>query len=91
MKSDNDMQHDIRNELVQMLSGNAGKLDVQVLEGVVTLTGNVNSDLQRWNVEDAIRRMPGVRGFIDETLVVALEAPLRSADADTARPWFPSS
>ncbi len=91
MKSDNDMQHDIRNELVRMLSGNAEKLNVQVLEGVVTLTGSVDSDREKWNVEDAIRRMPSVRGLINKTLVVALEAPGRGADADTARPWFPSS
>mgnify|MGYP001795749832 CR=1 FL=1 len=91
MKSDNDMQPDIREELARVLSGNAEKLNVQVLEGVVTLTGSVDSDREKWNVEDAIRRMPSVRGLINNTLVVALDAPGRGADADTVRPWFPSS
>lgn len=91
MKSDIDMQHDIRNELFRVLSGTAEKLDVRVLEGVVTLTGTLGSDHERWNMEDAVRRMPDVRDLINETLVVAIEAPVRSADADTARPWFPSS
>lgn len=89
MTSDNDMQRDIRDELVRMLSGHAEELDVQVLEGVVTLTGSVDSDREKWNVEDAVRRMPDVRGLINEMLVVALEAPGRGADTDTARPWFP--
>ncbi len=91
MKSDNDMQPDIRDELARVLSGHAEKLDVQVLEGVVTLTGSVDSDLEKWTGEDAVRRVPGVRALSNETLVVALAAPVRSADADTARPWFPSS
>ena len=91
MNSDNDMQHDLRDELAQVLAGNAGKLEVQVPEGVVTLTESVDSDLEKWTVEDAVRLMPGVLVSINETLVVALVAPVRSADADTARSWFPSS
>ena len=84
------MQHDIRDALAHVLSGHAEKLDVQVLEAVVTLTGSVDSDREKWTVEDAVRRMPGVRTLINETLVAALAAPVRSADAGTARPWFPS-
>lgn len=85
------MQRDIHNELARESSVNAEKIDVQVLNGVVTLTGSVGSDLERWNVEDAVRRMPGVRGLTNETLVGAVEAPASNPDADTARPWFPPS
>ena len=90
MTSDNDLQRDIRDELVRMLSGHAEKLEVQVLDGVVTLTGIVDSDPEKWNVEDAVRGMPDVRGLINELLVITLEAPDRGADTDTARPWFPT-
>ncbi|MDQ2779356.1 MAG: BON domain-containing protein [Pseudomonadota bacterium] len=89
MKSDNDMQQDVRDELLRMLSGRAETLNVQVLEGVVTLTGRVDSDSQKWRVADAIRRLPGVRDLVDEIEVFALEAPGRGADADAARDWFP--
>ncbi len=89
MKSDDDIRRDIQDELVRMVSGHAETLDVQVLEGVVTLTGSVASDREKWSLEDAVRRMPGVLGVIDETLVVALDAPGRGADADAARSWFP--
>ncbi len=91
MKSDNDIRRDIQNELVRMLSGNAEKIDVHGLEGAVTPTGRVEGDLEKRNAEDAVRRVPGARGLINETLVVALEAPVIGAEADTARRWFPSS
>ncbi|MEO8936288.1 MAG: BON domain-containing protein [Burkholderiaceae bacterium] len=91
MKPDDDLQRDIRNELVLLLSSKAEKLDVRVLDGVVTLTGSMDSDPEQWNVEDAVRRMPGVRQLVNETMVVTPDAPSRGADADTARPWFPSS
>lgn len=81
MTADSDTQRDIRNELVRMLSGNAGRLDVQVREGVVTLTASVDSHMEEWKVEHAVRRMPGIQGLIDETLAVVLEAPVRSANA----------
>ncbi len=93
MKSDSDLQQDIRDELLRMRSGQAETLNVRVLEGVVTLTGRVDSDSQKWRVADAIRLLPGVQGLVDEIEVFALEAPGSGtgagADADTARPWFP--
>ncbi len=91
MKSDHDLQQDVRDELLRLLSGSAETLNVQVLEGVVTLTGRLDSDSQKWSVADALRRLPGVQGVVDEVEVFALEAPGKAggAEADTARSWFP--
>ncbi len=90
MKSDSDLRDEIQVELVQQFSADAQRMDVQVLDGVVTLTGNVGSDLDRWRLDDAIRKMTGVRGLIDKTMAVP-EAPLANSDPDIARPWFPGS
>lgn len=89
MKSDSDLRRDIQVELLRQLAVGAQSIDVQVLDGVVTLTGHVTSDLDRWRLDDAIRAIPGVQGLVDETMV-APEAPRASPDADAARPWFPA-
>ena len=88
MKSDSDLQHDVQDELARLCSSGADEIDVRVLEGVVTLTGKVSSDWKKWGAEDAVRRMPGVKGFRDETMVVPSEAG-KQPDADIARGWFP--
>lgn len=88
MKSDNDLRYDIHAELLRQLSISAEKIDVQVLDGVVTLTGRLESDLERWRVDDTVRAMTGVKGLIDQTMV-APEAPRASPNPDTARSWFP--
>ena len=89
MKSDSDLRDDIQVELVQQFSAGAERMEVQVLDGVVTLTGNVGSDVDRWRLDDAVRKMTGVRELIDKT-IAAPEAPLESSDPDIARPWFPA-
>lgn len=89
MKSDSDLRYDVRVELLRQFSAGADAIDVQVLDGVVTLTGHVGSDPDKWRLGDAVRTLAGVRGLIDETMVVP-EAPLASPDPDTARPWFPA-
>ncbi len=87
MKSDTDLRYDIQAELLRQLSAGAEAIDVQALDGVVTLTGYVSSDPAKWRLDDAIRLLPGVRGLIDETMVKS-GATLASPDPDTARPWF---
>jgi osmotically-inducible protein OsmY len=89
MKSDSDLAVEIRTEIARQRGSRADDVDLQVLQGVVTLTGNLQSDLEKWNLRDAISGMPGVERVIDETMI-APEPSLRSADADAARPWFPA-
>ena len=66
----------------------ADDIDVRVLAGVVTLAGEVRSDLEKWSAEDAVRSMQGVERLINETLVVA-KTQGQPPKADIARPWFP--
>ncbi len=87
MKSDSELRQDVLDELARVPTVHADAIDVRVLAGVVTLTGEVRSDLERWNAEDAVRSMHGVEGVLNETLVAA--APGRQLEADIARPWFP--
>ena len=89
MKSDDDLRCDVQAELLRQFSAGAEKIDVQVLDGVVTFTGSVESDLDRWRLDDAVRSMAGIRGLVDETMVVPA-TPRASPDPDTARPWFPA-
>jgi len=88
MTSENDLCVEIRAEIARQRGSRADAIDVQVLEGIVTLTGTLPSDLDRWNLRDAVIGMAGVKRLIDETMT-APEPSLRSPDADIAKPWFP--
>lgn len=88
MKSDSELRQDVLDELARVPTVHADDIDVRVLAGVVTLTGEVRSDLEKWNAEDAVRSMQGVERLLNETLVVA-KAPGQPLKADIARPWFP--
>ena len=89
MKSDSDLCADIRTEIERRWDGLANPIDLQVHDGVGTLTGDLPSDAEKWNVCDAIGGMPGVKRMIDEMMIVP-EPSLRAPQADIARPWFPS-
>jgi osmotically-inducible protein OsmY len=56
---------------------------VSVREGVVTLRGTVSSLNEKWNAEDAVKRVSGVRGIADE-LIVDLPATHVRSDTDVA-------
>jgi osmotically-inducible protein OsmY len=88
MKSDSDLQHDIQIELARLRSLDADEIDVRVLEGVVTLIGNVRSDSEKWGAEDAVRRVPGVKDLHSEMTVFPATSD-NAPDADIARGWFP--
>jgi len=88
MKSDSNLRDEIRAEIARQRGSRANDVELQVIQGVVTLTGTLQSDLEKWNLHDAIRGIPGVEGVIDETMI-APEPTLRSPDPDIAKPWFP--
>lgn len=89
MKTDSDLRVEVRTEIARQRGSRADEVDVQVLQGAVTLTGSLPSDLEKWNLRDVINGMPGVERVVDETMIVP-EPSLRSHDADVARPWFPA-
>jgi osmotically-inducible protein OsmY len=92
MKSDSELQHDARVELVREPGVDAGRIDVRVRDGVAILTGNVHSEAESWSAADAVRRVSGIRSVSNETLITRETSVLPAdADADVARPWFPTS
>ena len=92
MTSDSELQRDARQQLVHEPGVDEEAIEVRVQDGVATLTGNVRSEAESWSAADAVRRVPGVRSLVNETMIVR-ETPVLPADtdADVARPWFPSN
>ena len=92
MRSDNELQHDARTELVREPGVDAGRIDVLVQAGVAILTGNVRSEAESWSAADAVRRVPGIQGVVNEMLITRKGPTLPvGADGDVARRWFPST
>jgi osmotically-inducible protein OsmY len=83
MKSDSELQHEIE-QLPEIVDEN---IDVRVTAGVVTLTGSVRSNANRWDTDDAVRRVEGVKDLSDKTMVLAEQT--REPEGDIAKPWFP--
>ena len=59
--SDSSIRQDIIDELDFEPSINAAKVGVAVKDGIVTLTGNVNTYIERMTAEAAARRVKGVK------------------------------
>ena len=89
MKSDSLLRDEIRAEIARQRGRRANDVDLRVLQGVVTLTGTLQSDLEKWDLRDAIGLIPGVEDVIDETMTAPEPLP-RASDADIAKPWFPA-
>ena len=90
MRSDSELQHDARLQLVREPGVDADRIQVRVQDGVAILTGNVRSEAESWSAADAVRRVPGVQSVSNETMVTRETSVLPAdADADAARSWFP--
>jgi osmotically-inducible protein OsmY len=76
MKSDSDIKHDVTEELSWDPAVNATAIGVAVREGIVTLSGQVDSFAQKHSAERAAMRVGGVRG-------IALELEVRLAPHGT--------
>jgi len=92
MRSDGELQHDARVELVREPGVDPERIEVRVQHGVAILTGNVRSEAESWSAADAVRRVPRIQSVVNETMITREASALPAdADADVARPWFPSS
>lgn len=60
-KTDSQLQQDILAELRWDPKINAAHIGVEVVKGVVTLSGHVDSFVEKWNAEQAVKRVPGVK------------------------------
>jgi osmotically-inducible protein OsmY len=70
MRSDNELQHDARLELVRELGVDAERIEIRVRDGVAILSGNVRSEAESWSVADVVRRVPGIQSVHDETIII---------------------
>jgi osmotically-inducible protein OsmY len=82
MKSDNELRRDVERQLEWEPAVDERRIGVSVLDGVVTLTGEVPTYAQRWKAERTVERVEGVRGVVSE-LKVHLAADV--SDTDVAR------
>jgi osmotically-inducible protein OsmY len=83
MKTDAQLQQDVIAELKWEPSVNAASIGVAVREGVVTLTGNVDSFAGKWDAERAAERVHGVRALAVE-MDVNLPGTSKRNDGDIA-------
>jgi len=84
MKSDAQLQEDVLAELHWEPSINATNIGVAVKNGVVSLTGNVSTFAEKWELERIAQRVAGVIALAVE-IDVMLPALSQRADADIAR------
>ena len=84
MKTDSQVQRDVMTELQWEPTIHAAEIGVAVKDGVVTLSGNVDSYTKRWAAERAAKRVSGVKAVAEE-ITVKLPDPYRRADEDIAR------
>jgi osmotically-inducible protein OsmY len=84
MKTDVQVQQDVLAELAWEPSVNAARIGVEVVGGIATLAGRVDSFAEKWSAERAAQRVAGVKGLATE---IAVELPGSSVrtDADIAR------
>jgi osmotically-inducible protein OsmY len=84
VKTDLELKADVECELEWEPSVNAAAIGVAVKDGVVTLTGEVSSYVEKWQAVKAAERVQGVRAVADE-IVVRLPDDHTRTDADIAR------
>ncbi len=84
MKTDTELQQDIMDELKWEPSIEAAEIRVTVKDGVVMLSGYVDSYIKRWAAERVAARVFGVKAVAEE-LEVRLPGSLKRADEDITR------
>jgi osmotically-inducible protein OsmY len=82
-KTDLDLQQDVVDELAFEPSVDASQIGVAAKDGVVTLTGRVDSYAEKIAAERAAKRVVGVKGLAVE-LEIELPASHKRSDADIA-------
>lgn len=84
MTIDRAIRHDIEAELEWDPRFDARNIGVAVKDGIVTLSGQVESYPARWSAEEATQRVAGVKAVANE-IKVTLESDSERSDADIAR------
>jgi osmotically-inducible protein OsmY len=84
MGVDEQLQRDVIAQLDWEPSVNAAQIGVEVSNGVVTLAGHVGSFAEKWEAEQLVLRMSGIKALAME-LDVTLPGASRRLDADIAQ------
>jgi len=84
MKTDAELQQDVMNELQWEPTVEAAEIGIAVKDGVVTLSGYVESYVEKGAAERAAARVFGVRAVAEE-IQVRLPGSLKRSDEDIAR------
>ena len=82
MKTDSELRRDVERELEWEPSVDERRIGVSVIDGVVTLSGEVGSFAEKWNAERAVERVAGVRAIADELEVQSVS---KRSDTDIAK------
>jgi osmotically-inducible protein OsmY len=78
MKTNNELRHDVELQLEWEPSLDERRIGVSVVDGIVTLTGEVGSYAEKWKAERTVERVSGVRGIANE-----IEVRSRTERSDT--------
>ncbi|MCW7541128.1 BON domain-containing protein [Aquabacterium sp. A7-Y] len=84
MKTDTEMKRDVEAELAWDPAIRSEGIGVAVKDGVVTLSGRLETYAEKWAVEKALRRLTGIKAVALE-LEVKLSPDHRRSDTDVAR------
>jgi osmotically-inducible protein OsmY len=82
-RTDEDIQHDVLSELKWDARVHPNEIGVAVKDGVVTLTGYVDSYLKKWAAEEAAHRVHGVKAVAND-IEVRLPNSSERTDQDIA-------
>ena len=82
-RTDAQIQADVLDELKYEPNVQPNEIGVTVKDGVVTLTGWVDSYIKKWNAEDAAHRVRGVKAVAND-IEVRLPTSSQRTDADIA-------
>jgi len=84
MKTDLEIQKDVMDELKWEPLLNASEIGVSVKDGVVTLSGKLDSFYKKVRAEKAAKRVQGVRA-VAEDIEIKLEDSIKKTDAEIAQ------
>jgi osmotically-inducible protein OsmY len=84
MKSDNDIQQDVRDEIKWDARTTASDIGVTVKDGVVSLSGTTGHFIQKTAAEEAAQRVAGVRAVANEIKVKFFDFSFKRNDQDIA-------
>jgi osmotically-inducible protein OsmY len=82
MKTDSELRQDVEHELEWEPSVDERRIGVSVIDGIVTLSGEVGSFGEKWNTERAVERVAGVRGIANE---LEVRSATERSDTDIAK------